>query len=164
MRVGFAAAQADSPFARISATFIALLLICLGASGQTPATNTVNVRFVAVDIYVDSKDKPLAAYQLEFFATNGAARIVGIEGGEHPVFREAPHYDPKAMQHDRVILAAFSTEPAGKLPTGKTRVATIHLQLNGPLKPQFELKLEVAANLGGNKIRVETSLAERMTP
>ena len=52
-------------------------------------------RFSAVDIYVDSKSAPLAAYQIEFSATNGIARIVGIEGGDSEAFHEPPFYDAK---------------------------------------------------------------------
>src|SRR5215471_20061320 len=74
------------------------------------------VRFVAVGVYVDSKQKSLAAYQIEFSVTNTVAKIVGIEGGEHQAFLEPPFYDPKAMQHERVIIAAFSTNEPALLP------------------------------------------------
>src|SRR5436190_830885 len=97
-------------------------------------------RFCAVDIFIDSKSAPLAAWQLEFAATNGVAKIVGIEGGDAEPFRNPPFYDPKAMQQDRVIIAAFSTEAPAKLPAGKTRVATIHLQIIGSAQFGFELK------------------------
>jgi hypothetical protein len=99
---------------------IAIMFCLLSAnlSAQQPAASDVAVRFLTVDIFVDTKDKPLAAYQIEFSATNTVAKIVGIEGGEHPAFRDAPYYDPKALQQERVILAAFSTEPDNRLPTG----------------------------------------------
>jgi len=126
---------------------------------QPAATSSASVRFQAIDIYVDSKDKPLAAYQLEFTATAGDVKIVGIEGGDHAAFAEAPFYDPQAMQHERVIIAAFST--ADKLPTGKTRVATIHVQVTGKADPRFELKLQTAADARGNVLQTETSFAER---
>ena len=129
-------------------------------AGQ-PAGEEGRGRFRAVDIYLDSKSAPLAAYQLEFAATNGAVKIVGIEGGEHRAFREAPFYDPKAIQLERVIIAAFSTEPAAKLPTGKTKVATIHIQITGLQEPAFELKLQAAADSQGNKISVEASFEEQ---
>jgi hypothetical protein len=120
-----------------------------------------SLRFCAVDIYLDSKGKPLAAYQLEFSVTNGNAKIVGIEGGEHPAFEEPPFYDPKAMQHEKVILAAFSTEAAEKLPKGKTRVATIHLQTNGAGEMGIQLKLQTAGDDNGNKITPDASADER---
>src|SRR5512140_2968924 len=103
-------------------TWVFLLYFGLAAGllAQQPATEEGRSRFGAVDIYVDSGSTPLAAYQLEFTATNGVAKIVGIEGGEHTAFRQPPFYDPKAIQHERVILAGFSTADAAGLPIGKT--------------------------------------------
>jgi hypothetical protein len=121
-------------------------------------------RFRVVDIYLDSKGAPLAAYQLEFSITNSYAKIIGIEGGESAAFRQPPFYDPKAMQRERVILAAFSTAAANDLPHGKTRVASIHLQCSDSRELQAELKLRVAANFEGAKIFVETAFEERKTP
>ena len=118
-------------------------------------------RFQAVDIFIDSRQDPLAAYQLEFFVKNGNARVVGVEGGEHPAFKEAPFYDPKAIQQERVIIAAFSTSAADKLPKARTRVATIHLQITGHQKPEFHLRLETAATSNGNKIPVAGTFEER---
>ena len=133
--------------------------LAAGLFAQETATEEGRIRFCAVDIYVDSKASPLAAYQLEFTVTNGIAKIVGIEGGEHPAFREPPFYDPKAMQHERVILAAFNT--GNELPSGKTRVATIHLQVSGSAALQCELKLQAAGNSAGARIAAETSFEER---
>ncbi len=128
---------------------------------QSNATNATTVRFLAVDIFVDSQGKPLAAYQLEFSVTNNVAKIVGIEGGEHTAFAEPPFYDPQAMQRERVIIAAFSTEPADRLPTGPTRVATIHLQFGNTAKPQFNLTLHTAADADGRRLTVSARLEER---
>jgi hypothetical protein len=139
-------------------------LFCVLAArlfAQQSADEEGRLRFCAVDIYVDSRTAPLAAYQLHFFATNGAVKIVGIEGGEHPAFREPPFYDPKAIQHERVILAAFSTRAAQQLPTAKTRVATIHVQVSGSAPAGYGLKPQTAADPKGNKIKVEASWAER---
>jgi hypothetical protein len=133
----------------------------LSAAAQQTATNDSAIRFRAVDIYVDSKDKPLAAYQIEFSVTNGNARIVGIEGGEHSAFSEPPFYDPKAMQHERVIIAAFSTNVASNLPKGKMRIATIHIQTGSAVELEFELKLQAAADSNGNKIAAEANAEER---
>ena len=139
-----------------------MALIALSCSlGFGQQTDTNSVRFQAVDIFVDSQATVLAAYQLEFAVTNGNAKIVGIEGGEHPAFAEAPFYDPKAIQHERVILAAFSTQAADKLPIGKTRVATIHLQISGTDELKFETKLTTAASSDGNKISVTISATEK---
>jgi hypothetical protein len=129
------------------------------ALAQSPADGPV--RFQAVDIYVNSGAAPLAAYQIEFKATNGNLKIVGVEGGEPAVFKNAPYYDPKAMQQERVVIAAFSTEAEVKLPKGKTRVATIHLQITGNQIPQYQVKLQAAADGAGRKISVEATVEER---
>jgi hypothetical protein len=134
-----------------------LILPVFAQSDSTPTA----IRFRVVDIYVDSKEQSLAAYQLEFSITNNAAKIAGIEGGEHPAFAEPPFYDPKAMQHERVLLAAFSTNAIAHLPKGKTRVATIHLQTKSPAAIEFNVKLSVAADANGNKIPAKASVQER---
>jgi hypothetical protein len=141
--------------------FLTLLSRPATLCAQQPASEEGRSRFSAVDIYVDSKNAPLAAYQIEFTATNGVAKIVGIEGGDSAAFHEPPFYDAKAIQHDRVIIAAFNTASADKLPSGKTRIATIHLQIVGDQRPQFELKLQVAANPDGNRIAADATFEER---
>ena len=145
--------------------WIVILLCALAAPlfAQQPSVQEPGVRFRAVDIFIDSTNAPLAAYQIEFAVTNGAAKIVGIEGGAAPAFHEPPFYDPKALQRERAILAAFSTDAANKLPSGKTRVATIHLQVSGSASPQFEIKLVTAADASGNKIPAAASVEERKT-
>lgn len=142
-------------------TFLTLLLKPAALCAQQPADEEGRSRFSAVDIYVDSKNAPLAAYQIEFSATNGIVKIVGIEGGDSAAFRDPPYYDTKAIQHDRVIIAAFNTSSADKLPSGKTRIATIHLQIVGDQPPQFQLKLQVAANSDGNRISADATFEER---
>src|SRR5438552_2611435 len=97
----------------VKAASIALVLfsgVAASVVGQQTDADEGRSRFGAMDIFIDSGSTPLAAYQIEIAATNGLAKIVGIEGGEHPAFQQPPFYDPKAMQHDRVILAGFSTE------------------------------------------------------
>jgi hypothetical protein len=146
---------------------LAIILTFLAATpapGQQPARGNAQVRFQAVDVYVDSGATPLAAYQIDLCFTNGAAKIVGIEGGEHTAFRNPPFYDSKAIQHERVIIAAFSTAPAAQLPSGRTRVATIHLEIRAVAPLQFRLKLEAAADAQGNKIPATAALQEKSNP
>jgi hypothetical protein len=138
---------------------LALFFFNASAFAQTSSTNSI--RFQPVEIFADTHTNALAAYQLEFTVTSGNAKIVGIEGGAHPAFAEAPFYDPKAIQQERVILAAFSIQPADKLPTGKTRVATIHLQISGSDELKFETKLTTAANSQGKKIAATISATEK---
>jgi hypothetical protein len=143
--------------------FLFALLFGLAAEllAQEPAFEEGRGRFCAVDIFLDSGSTPLAAYQLRFAVTNGLAKIVGIEGGEHPAFRQPPFYDPKAIQNEVAIIASFNTAPAIELPKGKTRVATIHLRTTGTNRPQFQLKLQVVADTQGNKIACTASFEER---
>jgi len=131
--------------------------LCTQAVDETKSL----VRFKAVDIYLDSKGEPLAAYQLEWASQDRTAKIVGIEGGENSVFKDPPYYDPKAIQQERVILAAFSTAKEERLPKGKIRVATIHLQISGSHSLEPLLKNARMANPGGRKIKVTATCLER---
>jgi hypothetical protein len=142
-------------------TFLTLISWPAALCAQQQAREEGPSRFSAVDIYVDSKNAPLAAYQIEFSATNGVAKILGIEGADSGAFREPPFYDAKAIQHERVIIAAFNTAAADKLPSGKTRIATIHLQIVRNEAPRFQLTLQAAANPDGNRISADASFEER---
>ena len=126
------------------------------ASGR--ATQTISFR--SVDIYVDPQgaDKSLAAYQVEVRVASGDAVIVGVEGGEHPAFRKPPYYDPAALQNQRIILAAFSTDQ--NLPRGKTRVARLHFQVRGAAAPEYTIKLEVAADPEGKPLAATVSTVQ----
>jgi hypothetical protein len=140
------------------------MLICVLAArlyAQQPANEEGRSSFRVVDIYVDSKGVPLAAYQLKIWATNGNVRIVGIEGGEHEAFREAPFYDPKAIQNDRVIIGAFNTSPKERLPMSKTRVASLHIQTSDKGGLQCMSKLMAAAGPDGVRITAEATWEER---
>ncbi len=108
------------------------------------------VRFAPLHIYLDSGNRSLAAFQFELKATAGQIEIVGVEGGEHKAFSEPPYYDPAALAQDRIIIAAFNT--GQNLPTGRTRIATIHLQITGDAEPTYELTLTVAGDEDGNEI------------
>ncbi len=131
------------------------LLAYVPARGSKDATGE-KIRFAPVHIYIDPGDKPLAAYQFELTARTGQIKIVGVEGGEHPAFKEAPYYDPAALMNDRIIIAAFNT--GTDLPHGRTRIATIHLQILGDAEPQYELKLVTVADDNGQRIPAELNL------
>jgi hypothetical protein len=111
------------------------------------------VCFEAVDVYIDSGKAPLAAYQFEFHAVfpddqPGQVRIVGIEGGDHPAFSKPPYYDPAALMHNRVVIAAFNTNNAENLPTGRTRVARLHVQVVGAGRGDQEGRAKYLVELG----------------
>jgi hypothetical protein len=122
-------------------------------SGQDYSAPQPGVRFAPLYIYIDSGNNSLAAYQFELKATAGQIKIVGVEGGQSEAFKEAPYYDPAALQNNRIIIAAFST--GSNLPKGRTRIATIHMQIIGDTEPQYELKLIVAGGADGKEIPAE---------
>ena len=143
------------------AMFLAVFALAAPLFAQQPVEEEGSATFRTVDIYVDSKGTPLAAYQIKISFTNANVKIVGIEGGEHPAFREPPMYDPKALQHERAIIAAFNTSSEGQLPKSKTRVATIHVQASIEGGLQCVLKAQAAANPEGKRIVVEATWEER---
>ena len=124
-------------------------------SEQDITTVKPKVLFAPLHIYLDSGNKSLAAYQFELKAAAGQIKIVGVEGGQHAAFKDAPYYDPAALANDRIIIAAFNT--GSELPKGRTRIATIHLQIIGDAEPDYELKLVVAADADAKEIPAEIS-------
>jgi len=141
----------------------AIILISISAIVPVPAQQSEQdnasvkpkFRFAPLHIYLDSGSQPLAAYQFELKAPAGQVKIVGVEGGEHKAFKEAPYYDPAALANDRIIIAAFNT--GRELPKGRTRIATIHLQIIGDAEPDYELKLVVAADADAKEIPAKIS-------
>ena len=131
-------------------TSIFLIVPVLARQPEQDMTVQPKVRFAPLHIYLDSGNKLLAAYQFELKAAAGQIKIVGVEGGQHKAFKEAPYYDPAALANDRIIIAAFNT--GRDLPKGRTRIATIHLQIIGDAEPDYELKLTVAADADAKEI------------
>jgi len=170
----------NRPTSRLSAIWAALLMInvcvvalsCAQTNSQSstdPASVVTQidgpdniaadaVRFEAIDVFVTTGESALAAYQFELQSVSQGVEIVGIEGGEHEAFAAPPYYDPNAMNNNRVILAAFST--AKQLPTGRSRVARIHVQLEGPGAKEYRTKLSVSANSDGQNIPAEIEVVK----
>lgn len=122
-------------------------IVALGLMGMKDDAPAGDVRFIPVDIYIDSDDAPLGAWQIEFVG-HGDVELVGVEGGEHAAYQQPPHYDAAALMHGRVILAALNT--TDDVPTGKTRVARLHVRVTG--EPKFETILIAAGNSSGERI------------
>ena len=132
-------------------------LLCLAAGPGDPAAGT---RFTSVDILIDPKGQPLAAYQVEFTAEVGRVSLVGVEAGEHPAYaKRPPYYDPAALAGHRIIVGDYSLAP--HLPRNRVRVARLMLEVRGQTKPQYAVKLMAAANADGKTIPVEMSLSEQ---
>jgi len=130
---------------------VSLVISVLAQQSKLEKTSAQpSVRFTPLHIFLDSGNQGLAAFQFELKAVTGQIKIVGVEGGEHPVFKKPPYYDPAALANDRIIIAAFST--SHDLPTGRSRITTIHLQIIGDTQPKYELDLIVVANADGEKI------------
>jgi hypothetical protein len=141
----------------ISLVVVSLTIALLYAEvGQAGGFIRPKVRFAPLHIYLDSGNRPLAAYQFELKAAAGQIKIVGVESGQHKAFKEAPYYDPAALANDRIIIAAFNT--GCELPKGRTRIATIHLQITGDIEPDYELNLTVAADADGKEIPANIDL------
>jgi hypothetical protein len=138
---------------------VLLLALCVNRALAPSAQEEAEFR--TVDILIDSQGEALAAYQLDWTIASGNATIVGIEGGEHSAFREAPYYDPQAIQQERVIVAAFKVASANELPKGKTRVATIHLRTKAGAQCEYKFHKIEAATSDGRRILIEASAQER---
>ncbi|MBI3268406.1 MAG: hypothetical protein HYZ53_05240 [Planctomycetes bacterium] len=153
-----------SPQALVACLLLVLALRALletapHVAAQDPGTPVAAAaRFGAVNVFVDAGTQPLAAYQFELAAERGRVQIVGVEGGEHAAFHEAPYYDPRALQHGRILIAAFST--AAELPRGKTRVARVHLRIEGDARPELVVKLRVAATADGKEVTATAQVVE----
>jgi hypothetical protein len=137
----------------------AVVLLAFGASAADPTPPREQIaspgagspaRFVYHDIFIDPGGKLLAAYQFELLANSKVAKIVGVEGGEHAAFKQAPYYDPAALSKNRIIIAAFNT--GADLPAARTRVARLHLRVtdtNGVAPQRFQIQLQSAADAAG---------------
>ena len=120
--------------------------------------------FRALDVFIDTGDAPLAAYQFDFRATGADVKLVGIEGGEHAAFAQPPYYDPRALSaaEPRVIVGAFST--ADKLPKGRTRVARLMVHVQGDAPPTYHADLQVAASTDAKPIATATVSVQEGAP
>ena len=122
------------------------------AFSQSDGTGT---RFTVLEIYLETAE-PLAAWQFELREAPGTMRVVGVENGDSDAFGEAPYYDLAAVSAgaaDRILVADYSLRPAAELPTGRSRVATVHVRLEGAADPEYVLNLMVAGGTDGEPIQ-----------
>jgi hypothetical protein len=142
---------------------LGIALLCTGAfvaAWELRAQQVSAARFAVVDVYVESAE-PLAAWQFELTERAGRMQVVGIEGGESASFAEPPFYDRDAVEQgaaDRIIVADFSLNGADELPSGRTRVARVHVRLGGAAQPDYELRLVAAGSTNGRSIDAVVSL------
>jgi hypothetical protein len=135
---------------------LAALLVATTALGLRAQQTPPAAVFFAVDVVLDTGGESLAAWQVEIVDRSGVARVVGVEGGEHPAFAQPAYYDPRALQQGRIVLAAFQTE--GELPAGRVRVARVHFQAEGPVEPALEIHPMASADAQGRSFPVRVEL------
>jgi hypothetical protein len=143
----------------------ALFLVAIAAATVVFADD---VTFTALDVYVES-EQPLAAWQFELQDRNGVMQVVGVENGESRAFDRAPYYDREAVnlgRADRIIVADYTLADEDELPTGRVRVATLHLMLTGTQTPVYQVSLIAAARPDGRRldatISVETTARKEL--
>lgn len=135
----------------------ALLLLAMLA---LPAHASDSVEFRTVDVFLDASE-PVAAWQFQLAEKNSMMTIVGVENGFSEVFSAAPYYDRDAVaggSADRIIVADFSLADENQLPSGRFRIATLHIMLSGAGQPEFDLRLVTATTSGGDVIDAVISL------
>ena len=146
-------------------SIVGLCAVLLVAALSAPVrSDDAAVRFSALDIYLEASE-PFAAWQFELSEGTGQMLVVGVENGESAAFGDAPYYDLEAVGTgvaDRVIVADFTIRPASELPSGRVRIATVHVRLNGPADPDYALRLVAAANEAGEPIPASIDLDIRM--
>ena len=137
-----------------------LIFSAIGETVAKQGSNSDTVRFVAIDIYLDSAER-VAAWQFEMDERNGMMTVVGVENGSSNAFSEAPYFDRDAVRlgdADRIIVADYSLEAESTLPAGRFRLATIHLRLTGDTAPDFQLTLIAAASADGHAVSASISM------
>lgn len=143
---------------------IVFLALCAAWQAETGAAqHESRNRFVAIDVFLESAE-PVAAWQFELGNPGGPMKIVGVENGESAAFGDAPHYDREAVRRgaaDRIIVADFSLAEANRLPSGRFRVATLHLMLEEKGVPPFDLDLVTAVTSDGQPVDAVLSLESR---
>lgn len=147
------------------AAVAAAMLTLAGMTGAAAHHHEPPVRFMTLDVYIDAGANPIAAYQVEIFDAHAAGpkapadastfTLVGVEGGEHPAYKEPPYYDPAALSRNIIKLAALST--ADDLPKGRTRMARLHVQVTGAGIPEARCTLQAAGDPDGKRVDADAT-------
>ena len=142
----------------LAAAAAAALLAAVGAGLPAgPAAAERTPPFTTVDLFLDSGENRLAAYQVEITYDRERVKVVGLEGGEARAFSDAPHYDPAGMTGGRIVIAAFTTDDQAA-PKGSGRVARLHLRVSGSGDPGLRVRVVTAAKPGGKRIDAKAGL------
>lgn len=132
-------------------SYLIAACFCLLAMQASAADD---IRFASVDVYLDG-DEPVAAWQFELSDNGGSMKVVGVENGDSAAYRRVPYYDREAVRlgtADRITVADYSVADASELPSGRTRIATVHVMLSGSGAPDFVIKLITVVRADGTAI------------
>lgn len=141
----------------LTITLAVLFTAAAGVQGPDHQPRESGLSFEAIDVTVDAGVEPLGAYQVEVRASG--AKLVGVEGGDG-VYAAAPYYDPAALHEggggagERIVLAAFST--AEQLPSGRVRVARLHVQTDG--QATYRVTVMAAGAAEGQRIEAKATV------
>ena len=144
------------------ALIVSLILIWSICPGLAFSDDS-NVRFAAVDIYLKSAE-PIAAWQFELNNRHGLMKVVGVERGESAAYARVPYYDRESVrlgEADRIVVADYSLADDAELPSGRTRVATVHLMLSGDDDTDLNLFLITATKYDGRATGASISFEVR---
>lgn len=103
-------------------------------------------RIGALDVFVDSGANPLVAYRMVLADPSGRVKVIGVEDGSPAGFRSVP-VDPYGPQSQSIYLAAMNTGAGA--PSGKIRIARLHVIIFGDGEPQYRPMRFEAATVGG---------------
>ena len=140
----------------LTAIFLILLTFSWAWAGEVESgAEESHIRFQAMDVFIDTRAQALAAYQVEVRYEKDRVEIVGLEGGETESYQEPPYFDPKGMEQGRIILAGFTLDDS---PKGETRVARLHLRIQGETMPDLTIRMMTAARPGGERISAQARI------
>ena len=110
--------------------------------------------FHSYEIIIQSDQKvSLSAWQLELSYDKAKTKITAIEGGDKP-FSEPANYDARGLTAGKIILASFTL----KKTEGKREYKVARIHLYGPKDDILKVKLVIAADSKGKKIKAKALL------
>ena len=140
----------------------AIAVVALSMTGPD-AVAADSVAFATIDVYIDSP-QPFASWQFRLSDRERATTIVGVENGDSDAFPDAPWFDRDAVadgRADRLIVADYSLAEPSRLPSGRTRIATLHVMLDAARAPDYRLELVTVTTADGTRVVAAASYVTR---
>ena len=113
-------------------------------------------KFEVVNIYIDSQENALVAYQIEL-TYDEDIEIVSIEAGQTKAFTHAPFYQKTPKNKGKLVLASFTTKDE-IAPKGMNKFCSIHIRYTGKNELRIKTLVKAAAKAGGEKIPIKVIL------